>query len=186
MASRDEDGGSYSEYPPPNWRLSTSPRACNNRLRSRLGESPGNSWLAKSRRGVSMAIHSKEEISDLDDQVFGTSFLPHPYPSTSSPNRKRIPVRPTNSFTTNCCLTATRGRMSPRSADLGRAGSAQAHGRLHRQEHDRQDEYPQMAELESRCVHMIADLWNSPDAANTPLDVRLPDRVRPRCSADWP
>jgi glutamate decarboxylase len=28
------------------------------------------------------------------------------------------------------------------------------------------DEYPQMAELESRCVHMIADLWNSPDAAN--------------------
>src|SRR3984893_2717496 len=29
------------------------------------------------------------------------------------------------------------------------------------------DEYPQMAELESRCVHMIADLWNSPDANNT-------------------
>ena len=29
------------------------------------------------------------------------------------------------------------------------------------------DEYPQTAELESRCVHMIADLWNSPDAANT-------------------
>jgi glutamate decarboxylase len=29
------------------------------------------------------------------------------------------------------------------------------------------DEYPQMAELESRCIHMLADLWNSPDAANT-------------------
>jgi glutamate decarboxylase len=27
------------------------------------------------------------------------------------------------------------------------------------------DEYPQMAELESRCVHMLADLWNSPSAA---------------------
>jgi glutamate decarboxylase len=26
------------------------------------------------------------------------------------------------------------------------------------------DEYPQMAELESRCVHMLADLWNSPNA----------------------
>jgi len=26
------------------------------------------------------------------------------------------------------------------------------------------DEYPQMAELESRCVHMLADLWNSPAA----------------------
>src|SRR6204780_447366 len=29
------------------------------------------------------------------------------------------------------------------------------------------DEYPLTAEIESRCVHMLADLWNSPDAANT-------------------
>jgi len=29
------------------------------------------------------------------------------------------------------------------------------------------DEYPQTAELERRCVHMLADLWNSPEAANT-------------------
>ncbi len=29
------------------------------------------------------------------------------------------------------------------------------------------DEYPQTAELENRCVHMLADLWNAPDAANT-------------------
>ena len=29
------------------------------------------------------------------------------------------------------------------------------------------DEYPQTAELEGRCVHMLADLWNSPDAADT-------------------
>jgi glutamate decarboxylase len=29
------------------------------------------------------------------------------------------------------------------------------------------DEYPQTAELESRCVHMLADLWHSPDAHNT-------------------
>ncbi len=29
------------------------------------------------------------------------------------------------------------------------------------------DEYPQTAEIESRCVHMIADLWNSPEAAST-------------------
>ncbi|HLR30462.1 MAG TPA: glutamate decarboxylase [Paenalcaligenes sp.] len=29
------------------------------------------------------------------------------------------------------------------------------------------DEYPQTAELESRCVHMLADLWHSPEAANT-------------------
>src|SRR5262249_31917922 len=29
------------------------------------------------------------------------------------------------------------------------------------------DEYPQTAELEQRCVHMLADLWHSPEAANT-------------------
>lgn len=29
------------------------------------------------------------------------------------------------------------------------------------------DEYPQTAEIENRCVHILADLWNSPDSANT-------------------
>ncbi len=28
------------------------------------------------------------------------------------------------------------------------------------------DEYPQTAEIESRCVHMVSDLWNSPAGAN--------------------
>ena len=28
------------------------------------------------------------------------------------------------------------------------------------------DEYPQTADIENRCVHMLADLWNAPDAAN--------------------
>jgi glutamate decarboxylase len=29
------------------------------------------------------------------------------------------------------------------------------------------DEYPQTAEIEARCVHMLADLWNSPAAVDT-------------------
>jgi glutamate decarboxylase len=29
------------------------------------------------------------------------------------------------------------------------------------------DEYPQTAEMEARCVHMLADLWHSPDPAST-------------------
>jgi glutamate decarboxylase len=28
------------------------------------------------------------------------------------------------------------------------------------------DEYPQTAEIEARCIHMLADLWNSPAGAN--------------------
>jgi len=30
-----------------------------------------------------------------------------------------------------------------------------------------QDEYPQSAEIERRCVHMVADLWNAPHATDT-------------------
>lgn len=30
------------------------------------------------------------------------------------------------------------------------------------------DEYPKTAQIEARCVHMIADLWHSPDAMNNP------------------
>ena len=30
------------------------------------------------------------------------------------------------------------------------------------------DEYPQTAELEMRCVHMLADLWHAPEAPNAP------------------
>src|SRR5262245_46098878 len=29
------------------------------------------------------------------------------------------------------------------------------------------DEYPQTAEIESLCVHILADLWNAPDAATS-------------------
>ncbi len=29
------------------------------------------------------------------------------------------------------------------------------------------DEYPRTADLENRCVHMLADLWNAPDPADT-------------------
>jgi glutamate decarboxylase len=29
------------------------------------------------------------------------------------------------------------------------------------------DEYPQTAAIEERCVHMLADLWNSPEEAST-------------------
>ncbi|MFC3997603.1 glutamate decarboxylase [Nocardiopsis sediminis] len=29
------------------------------------------------------------------------------------------------------------------------------------------DEYPQTAEIESRCVHILADLWNAPDSRST-------------------
>lgn len=44
------------------------------------------------------------------------------------------------------------------------------------------DEYPQTAEIESRCVHMLADLWHSPrDAAPPAARPRAP--AKRQCSA---
>ena len=47
------------------------------------------------------------------------------------------------------------------------------------------DEYPQTAELERRCVHMLADLWNAPESANT-VGASAIGSSRPACWAGWP
>ena len=46
------------------------------------------------------------------------------------------------------------------------------------------DEYPQTAEFESRCVHMIADLWGCPESA-TALGARRLVPAKPLCWAVW-
>ena len=46
------------------------------------------------------------------------------------------------------------------------------------------DEYPQTAELEMRCVHMLAELWHSPDR-KARLGVRQSGRAKHACSVDW-
>ena len=47
------------------------------------------------------------------------------------------------------------------------------------------DEYPQTAELERRCVNMLAELWHAPERRRRDrlLDDRLERGVR--CSAAW-
>ena len=47
------------------------------------------------------------------------------------------------------------------------------------------DEYPQTAEIERRCVQMLADLWNAPTRAE-PSAARPSGRRRRACSAAWP
>ncbi len=44
------------------------------------------------------------------------------------------------------------------------------------------DEYPQTAEIETRCVNILADLWHAPAAVERRA-ARRPARARPRCSA---
>ena len=47
------------------------------------------------------------------------------------------------------------------------------------------DEYPQSAELERRCVHLLADLWNAPKDEQPRSAARPSDRARPACSPGW-
>ena len=47
------------------------------------------------------------------------------------------------------------------------------------------DEYPATAELERRCVAMLADLWHAPVGRPTRPAARPPDRARPACSPGW-
>ena len=47
------------------------------------------------------------------------------------------------------------------------------------------DEYPQTAELERRCVAILADLWNAPSAPTMRPAVRPPVRARPACWPVW-
>ena len=46
------------------------------------------------------------------------------------------------------------------------------------------DEYPQTAELERRCVAILADLWHAPDPASPPA-ARPPAPARRACSPGW-
>ncbi len=48
------------------------------------------------------------------------------------------------------------------------------------------DEYPLTAELEARCVHMLADLWQFARGGQQPWDVPPPAPARRPCSAAWP
>src|ERR1700723_3143013 len=111
-----------------------------------------------------MAIHSKQEIfPNLDDRIFGTSFLPHPLPKYKFPKQETEPNAAYQLVHDELLLdgnsrqnlaTFCQTWMEPETQKL----MVESIGK---NLIDR-DEYPQTAELESRCVHMLADLWNSP------------------------
>jgi len=114
-----------------------------------------------------MAIHSKEEIfSSLDDEVFGTGFLPHPLPKYKIPKHETDPTAAYQLVHDELLLD---GNSRQNVATFCQTWVEPEIRKLMDECLDKnmidKDEYPQMAELEARCVHMLADLWNSPDAA---------------------
>jgi glutamate decarboxylase len=116
-----------------------------------------------------MAIHSKQEVSSkLPDQVYGANFLPHALPKYKFPKQETDPKAVYQLVHDELLLD---GNSRQNLATFCQTWVEPEVRKLMDECIDKnlidKDEYPQMAEIESRCVHMLADLWNSPDAANT-------------------
>jgi len=116
-----------------------------------------------------MAVHAKEDIfSDRGDQVFGSKFLRHPLPKYKFPNQE---TDPTSAYQLVHDELLLDGNSRQNLATFCQTWVEPEVRKLMDECIDKnlidKDEYPQMAEIESRCVHMLADLWSSPDSANT-------------------
>ena len=116
-----------------------------------------------------MAVFSKEEVhSNLDDQVFGSSFLSHPLPRFKFPKEETDPTAAYQLVHDQLLLD---GNSRQNLATFCQTWVEPEIRKLMDECIDKnmidKDEYPQTAEIESRCVRMLADLWNSPDPANT-------------------
>src|SRR5438477_8837861 len=116
-----------------------------------------------------MAVHAKQEVlSSLDDEVFGSSFLSHPLPKYKFPSQQTDPNAAYQLVHDQLLLD---GNSRQNLATFCQTWVEPEIRKLMDECIDKnmidKDEYPQTAEIESRCVHMLADLWNSPDAANT-------------------
>jgi glutamate decarboxylase len=111
-----------------------------------------------------MTIHAKEEIlAHFDDDLHGSVFLPQPLPKYQFPRRETssnsayqlvhdellLDGNSRQNLAT-FCQTWTEPEIERLMAEC-----------MGKNLVDR-DEYPQTAELESRCVHMLGDLWNAP------------------------
>ena len=116
-----------------------------------------------------MALHSKEDIRDeLLSDVYGTEDLSRPLPKYKIPEEEQD-ARLAYSVVSDELMLDGNSRQN-----LATFCQTWLDDEIHRimdQCVDKnmidKDEYPQTAEIEARCVHMLADLWNSPDAANT-------------------
>jgi glutamate decarboxylase len=116
-----------------------------------------------------MAVQVKKEIvADADDQRFRSSFLSHPLPKNSFPRAETDPAAAYQQVHDELLLD---GNSRQNLATFCQTWVEPEIRKLMDECIDKnmidKDEYPQTAEIESRCVRMLADLWHAPDSANT-------------------
>ncbi len=114
-------------------------------------------------------LHSKDAVRDqLADDVFASTDLAVSMPKYRIPDREQDPRHAYQVVADELMLD---GNSRQNLATFCQTWLEPEVHRLMDLSIDKnmidKDEYPQTAELESRCVHMLADLWNSPDALDT-------------------
>ena len=111
-----------------------------------------------------MAVHRKQDIKgNIDDAVYASADLSISMPKYTFPEEQRDP-RHVYSVVHDELLLDGNSRQN-----LATFCQTWEEPEVHRLMNDcidknmvDKDEYPQTAEIEARCVHMLGDLWNAP------------------------
>lgn len=116
-----------------------------------------------------MPLHAKEDIrDDLYSDVYASTDLSVSMPKYKMPEKEHDPRHAYQVVHDELMLD---GNSSQNLATFCQTWVDEEIHKLMDESIDKnmidKDEYPQTAEIEARCVHMLADLWNSPDAKNT-------------------
>ena len=116
-----------------------------------------------------MALHKREDVRDeLLDDIYGSVDLSIKFPKYKFPKEEHMQRHAYSAVHDELMLDGNARQ------NLATFCTTWADPEVHQLMAEcidknmiDKDEYPQTAEIESRCVHMLADLWNSPEATNT-------------------
>ena len=114
-------------------------------------------------------LHKKDDVRDeLLDEVFASGDLSVSLPKYRMPQNEHLPQHAYQVVTDELMLD---GNSRQNLATFCQTWVEPEIRTIMAETLDKnmvdKDEYPQTAEIEARCVHILADLWNSPDAENT-------------------
>lgn len=120
-------------------------------------------------KGRFMALHEKNMVKEnLEDDVYASSDLSVSMPKYRMPKFEHDPLHAYSVVHDELLLDGNSRQ------NLATFCQTWAEPEIHKLMDEcmsknavDKDEYPQTAEIEGRCVHILADLWNSPDEANT-------------------
>ena len=116
-----------------------------------------------------MVLHDRDSVREyLDDETYASTDLSHSMPKYKFP---AIELEPRHAYSVVHDELLLDGNSRQNLATFCQTWTEPEIHKLMDECLDKnmvdKDEYPQTAEIEARCVHMLADLWNSPVAENT-------------------